>query len=117
MWMRLGLADVMANDYQKLASLAPPVNINIYGPRQTQELVDVAFRYINVPYSVFAAESSAGNVNKTLKSPFVAHDVQEGLVYQDDKIRVTAVENSHYSLMPARFRKQMKSYSYRFVPD
>ena len=58
MWMRLGLADVMANDYQKLASLAAPVNIKIYGPRQTQELVDVAFRYIDVPYSVFAAESS-----------------------------------------------------------
>src|SRR6185437_4172291 len=32
---------------------------------------------------------------------------------QDNKIRVTAAENSHYILMSAEMQKQMKSYSYR----
>jgi ribonuclease BN (tRNA processing enzyme) len=38
----------------------------------------------------------------------------DGLVYQDDRIRVTAVENTHYQLMAAKYRARMKSFAYRF---
>lgn len=108
----LDLADVMANDFFNLDLVDAAHTINIYGPPQTKELVEAAFRYISIPFGVFAAE---GLGDTRLANPFEAHDIQhDGLAYQDDKIRVIAAENSHYALMPAQFRTQMKSYSYRF---
>lgn len=113
----LGLADVMGNDFFRLNLAGSTQTINIYGPPQTKDLVDAAFHYISFGFTAFAAEPSpirAGLVNGKLKSPFVAHEVQhDGVFYQDDKIRVTAVENTHYVLMPAELRQKMKSYSYR----
>lgn len=113
----LGLADVMANDFFRLNTTSSSTSINIYGPPQTQELVEAAFHYITMGFRAFAAEPGATQdalVNGEFKSPFVAHEIQgAGLVYQDEKIRVTAAENSHYVLMPSQSRQQTKSYSYR----
>src|SRR5690348_918495 len=113
----LGLADVMANDYFHLDLASDARKINIYGPPQTSELVDAAFQYISIPFEVFAAEKPGfqlGRRNHGLTSPFVAHEIDnEGVVYRDDKIQITAAENSHYALMPAQFRAHFKSYSYR----
>lgn len=36
------------------------------------------------------------------------------MVFQDDKIKVTAAENTHYQLMRAKYHATMKSYAYRF---
>lgn len=108
----LGLAEVMANDFFNVDLVGAMHTINIYGPPQTKELVEAAFRYISVPFGVFAAERFG---DTRLRNPFEAHDIpHDGLVYQDDKIRVLAAENTHYALIPANFRTQMKSYSYRF---
>ena len=113
----LGLVDVMANDYFHLDLASDARKINIYGPPQTSELVEAAFHYISIPFEVFAAEKPGfqlGRPNHGLTSPFVAHEVDgEGDVYRDDKIQITAAENSHYALMPAQFRAHFKSYSYR----
>jgi ribonuclease BN (tRNA processing enzyme) len=110
----LGLADVMGNDFFELGQSSARRTISIYGPPLTRALVSAAFRYISIPFSVFAAESSSSGIGPILVNPFVAHEIQHGgLIYQDDKIRVIAAENSHYALMPAGFRKRMKSYSYR----
>ena len=113
----LGLADLMANDYFHLDLAADPRKINIYGPPQTNELVEAAFHYISIPFGVFAAEKPGfqlGHPNNGLTSPFVVHEIDgEGVVYHDDKIQITAAENSHYALMPAQFRAHFKSYSYR----
>lgn len=113
----LGLADVMANDFFLLNARSSTTVIDIYGPPQTKELVDAAFHYITYGFTAFAAEPGAiraGLVNGEISSPFVAHDIQgDGLAYQDERIRVTAAENTHYALMPAQSRQQMKSYSYR----
>ena len=110
----LGLADVMANDYLYDAEL-----INIYGPPQTRQLVDAAFRYIEVGFRPFAMEGPAGSrmaSNGALASPFVAHEFgRDGPIFQDGKIRVEAAENSHYALMTTPQRKEMKSYSYRIT--
>lgn len=85
---------------------------NLYGPAGTAEMVAAAIRYISVPMDTFAAEGMTGKDND---DSFLAHDiVHPGLIYQDDKIKVTAIENSHYSLMPASSAAVMKSYSYRF---
>ncbi len=108
----LDLADVMANDFFNMDLADAAHTINIYGPPQTKELVEAAFRYISIPFGVFADEQFG---DTRPRNPFVAHDIpRDGVVYQDDKIRVIAAENSHYALMPAHFRTQMKSYSYRF---
>ena len=113
----LGLADVMANDFFHLDLAGDPRKINIYGPPQTSELVEAAFHYISIPFGVFAAEKPGfqlGQPNRGLTSPFVAHEIDgEGVVYRDDKIQITAAENSHYALMPEQFRAHFKSYSYR----
>lgn len=118
----LGLADVMANDFFTLNLAASPQTIDIYGPPKTKQLVDAAFQYLTNGFETFAAEPGAiraGLVNGALRSPFAAHEIQhDGLVFQDDKIRVTTAENSHYALMPSPARDEMKSYSYRIeTPD
>lgn len=113
----LGLADVMANDYFSLNLLGSSETMDIYGPPQTAALVDAAFHYLAFGFTAFAAEPSA--LGQALKargpsSPFIAHEIaKDGLVYSDDKVRVTAAENSHYTFMEANDRKRMKSYSYR----
>ena len=113
----LGLVDVMANDYFHLDFASDARKINIYGPPQTSELVEAAFHYISIPFEVFSADEPGfqlGRPNHGLTSPFVAHEVDgEGVVYRDDKIEITAAENSHYAFMPAQLRAHFKSYSYR----
>lgn len=109
----LGLADVLANDFQNGDRLGPDHTISIYGPPQTKALVDAAWRYISIPYAVFAAEAAGPNGGVPAIAPFSTHEIGEGVVYQDDRIRVVAAENTHYALMPAGARANMKSYSYR----
>lgn len=110
----LGLVDVLANDYRHLDLDAPasPQEFNVYGPPETPALVSAAYDYIKIPYGIFAAEPLG---RSALFDPFKAHAIDhDGLVYQDDKIRVTAAENTHYQLMPEKYHASLKSYSYRF---
>lgn len=113
----LGLADVMANDFFELRGANSSQTIEIYGPPQTKQLVDAAFEYISIPFRVFAAEppsSYTKGADGKFITPFKTHEIEnDGVVFQDDKIRVTATENTHYALMAAELRKKMKSYSYR----
>ena len=112
----LGLADVMANDYFRLRAPRSTPSIHIYGPPPTKELVEAAFRYITITVRPFASENRSDFhvVNGEFASPFVAHEIDhEGVIFQDDKIRVTAAENTHYALMPGEDRKHLKSFSYR----
>jgi hypothetical protein len=50
---------------------------------------------------------------------FFGHDVGSGVIYQDDNIKVMAVENTHFKLHQAGPAVgKYKSYSYRFdAPD
>lgn len=108
----LGLADVMANDFWRGQSPGAARTMNIYGPPETAEFVKAALNYINIPFGIFEAEGLRGSVSA---DHFEAHEIsKDGAVYRDDKIRVIAAENSHYTLIPAGFRARMKSYSYRF---
>jgi ribonuclease BN (tRNA processing enzyme) len=110
----LGLADVLANDFLSVHANPSGTSqeFNIYGPPETPALVSAAYAYITIPYGIFAAE---GLVKSTLPDPFRTHVIDhDGMVYHDDRIRVTAAENTHYRLIPAKYRASMKSYSYRF---
>ncbi len=110
----LGLVAVLANDFNRTDPTGGPRatgTFDIYGPPQTTALVAAAWSFIRIPYSIFAAEHIGGG---TITNPFRVHIIdRDGLVYQDDRIRVTAVENTHYRLMPAQDTARMKSYSYR----
>lgn len=112
----LGLADVMANDFVHADLFGAAASFNIYGPPQTRELVDAAFHFITIGFRPFEAENpSAYRLgNGQFASPFVAHEFdRDGVIFRDDKISVTAAENSHYALMPTQQREVLKSYSYR----
>lgn len=101
-------------DNQRNADSAPPVQI--YGPPATTFLVKTALDYLSVSARVFSAETPMVQP----EGRFQAHDIDhDGLIYKDDLVRVTAVENTHFNFPPssAAFGKD-KSYSYRFdTPD
>lgn len=112
----LGLADVMANDFAREDLFGTTGSFDIYGPPQTRELVDAAFRFITIGFRPFEAENPSARrvINGQFVSPFVAHEFnRDGVIFRDDKINVTAAENSHYALMPSPQREVLKSYSYR----
>lgn len=109
----LDLANIMASDFfnSSWGEGAGTSRWNIYGPPGTKKMVAAAVEYISVPFNTFAAE---GVVPWDVESHFVAHEIPgSGLVFQDDKIRITAVENTHFITMPDKYRKTMKTYSYR----
>lgn len=115
----LDLANIMANDFLNIGwANDGGAKYNVYGPPGTVDLVDAAVRYFAVPYRVFAEEGLGGNIQSDfvgkIRSHFDAHDVAgAGLVYQDKNIRVTAIENSHFVLMPQTYRAAERSYAYR----
>ena len=113
----LGLSDVMGDDFFLLNLRGASDSIGIYGPPQTRDLVDSAFRFITIAARPFAVENPKTYPplnHGRFTSPFKVHEFnRDGLIYHDDKIRVTAAENSHYALMIPQERRIFKSYSYR----
>lgn len=84
----------------------PPMRF--YGPSATSELVQIAQRYMSVTERIFRAEvpmvPSDGR--------FEGHDITaDGIVFRDDRVVVTAAENTHFG---STQRQGDKSYSYRF---
>lgn len=89
--------------------------IFVYGPPRTEELVRAAVRYFNISAEIRIAD---GGRSVPIVQVFFGHDVGTGLVYQDDNIKVTAVENSHFSFHEGPAAGKHKSYAYRFeTPD
>ncbi|MDE3110283.1 MAG: MBL fold metallo-hydrolase, partial [Acidobacteriota bacterium] len=110
----LGLSGVLENDFlsDDFGGRGRSHTFNIYGPPPTAQLVRAAYNYIRISYSTFAAENLGASA---LADPFEAHEIdRDGVVFHDDKIRVTAAENTHFQLMPGEYRARMKSYAYRF---
>jgi ribonuclease BN (tRNA processing enzyme) len=97
-------------DNERRARNAPVVQI--YGPPATSELVHSALEFLDVSARIFSSEVPM----LPLAGRFAAHDISaDGVVFQDERVKVTAAENTHYHLPPgsAAFAKD-KSYSYRF---
>jgi len=117
----MGLADIMATDFFEGGGAGTAGPFNIYGPPDTKELVQAGFNFISVGFRPFAAAPPTAYRIRgdQFVSPFVAHEIaREGLVFDDGTIRVIAVENSHYVMIPAGVRPQFKTYSYRIeTPD
>lgn len=86
--------------------------INVYGPPRTNELVKAAIQYFTISAEIRIRD---GGKTVPLSQVFFGHDVGTGVVFQDENVKVTAVENSHFDFHKDR---NDKSYSYRFeTPD
>lgn len=95
--------------------------INIWGPHGTRDMLSSAVDYLKTNENLYAAILP---LQPPMAQVTTAHDVSADarrvLIFQDDLVRVYAVENSHYSAIPEAKRHggAWKSYSYRFeTPD
>jgi len=100
---------------------AGPQPMQVYGPPGTKRTVDGAHAFYAEATDIFATQLPP---RPPLAQLFKGTDVDAGasptVIYQDDLIRVLAVENSHYQTIRPELRKGMtwKSYSYRVeTPD
>lgn len=82
--------------------------MRFYGPVATGELVNAAYQFLSVSERIFRA----GVPMPPAAGRFEGHDIRaNGVFYKDDRLTVTAVENTHYhGAAPG----PDKSYSLRF---
>jgi ribonuclease BN (tRNA processing enzyme) len=85
--------------------------INVYGPPQTEELVKAAVQYFTISADIRIAD---GGRTIPIGQLFFGHDVGTGVIYNDDNIRVTTIENTHFDFQKIPASARQKSYSYRF---
>ncbi|MBM3777585.1 MAG: MBL fold metallo-hydrolase [Acidimicrobiia bacterium] len=89
--------------------------IEIYGPPGTEAIVAGAIQYATINFLTCWTEGK----RTPMEDVFHARDVTPGVVFTDDRVTVTAVENSHFQFpegTPAYGKAA--SYSYRFdTPD
>jgi len=113
----LDLVGLMGNAAFTADALPDPQPLRIYGPPGTVAMSEAAIAYLGVPFGQFAAERLRAPWPP--KDVFDVHDVaQDGLVFSDDRIRVYASENSHFSQMSPQDRRGRLAFSYRVeTPD
>ena len=112
-----GLGSVVSNiaahrQYVKVGQKSPP--LTIYGPSPIKALIDASLQFAIVHDRLFHADMpSLAPFDPRL---YVTHEITHGgLVYKDDGVTVTAVENTHYqhpSYGPDGTKDM--SFSYRF---
>jgi ribonuclease BN (tRNA processing enzyme) len=101
-----GLATLLTSEWEY--QRAEP--IDIYGSG-VEALVKGAIDYLTPNAEIRWAEGK----RRPMADIFHGHDVAPGLVYQDENVKVTAVENTHFHFQPGTppYGKY-RSYSYRF---
>ena len=85
--------------------------INVYGPPRTEELVKAAVQYFTISAEIRIAD---GGRTIPIEQLFFGHDVGPGMIYQDENVKVTAIENTHFGFHKGAAAGKHKSYSYRF---
>ena len=83
--------------------------------RARKKLVKAAVHYYGISAEIRIAD---GGRSKPIAQVFYGHDRDAGAFYQDANIKVTAIENTHFSFHKGEAAGKHKSYSYRFeTPD
>jgi ribonuclease BN (tRNA processing enzyme) len=85
--------------------------INVYGPPRTEDLVKAAVQYFTISAEIRIAD---GGRTIPIGQLFFGHDGSAGVIYQDENIKVTAIENTHFAFHKGPAAGKHKSYSYRF---
>ena len=91
--------------------VANSTGIEVIGPPRTAEMVKGMVALSAIDWDIRAAQG--GQPAAQMAAMYKARDVQPGLVYQDEIVKVTAFENTHFNLKgtPAAGNK---SYAYKF---
>jgi ribonuclease BN (tRNA processing enzyme) len=90
----------------------PTKVVGIYGPPGTAAGVQGLVQFVNVNAEI---RISDGTKTITATELFSGKDTDEGLVFQDANIKVTAVENTHFHFPPGTpGYGKYRSYAYRF---
>jgi ribonuclease BN (tRNA processing enzyme) len=90
----------------------PTKVIGIYGPPGTAASVQGLLQFVNVNGEIRISDGT-----KTIPATklFSSKDSDEGLVFEDENIKATAVENTHFHFPPGSLGfGKYKSYAYRF---
>lgn len=91
-------------------------SMDIYGPPGTSEVVEAVINFIDIDTRIRQEDEASDPVD--LRQLFKSTDVDTGQFYKDDKIKVIAVENSHFQFPKGSpLASRYKSYSYRFETD
>ena len=85
--------------------------INVYGPPRTEALVKAAVQYFAISAEIRIAD---GGRTIPIGQLLFGHDVGPGTIYQDENVKVTAIENTHFGFHKGAAAGKHKSYSYRF---
>jgi ribonuclease BN (tRNA processing enzyme) len=86
--------------------------LEIIGPPKTVELVNGMVALAKINWDI--RQEQGGATAAQMVAMFKARDVEPGLVYQDDNVKVTAFENEHFHLKGTP-QAANKSYAYKFV--
>jgi ribonuclease BN (tRNA processing enzyme) len=86
--------------------------VQVIGPPRTKALVEGLLSYLNVNREIRTVEQPR------LKAPpasyVEAREVEPGVVYSDENLRVTAAENTHFHIAANSTAVRNRSYAYRF---
>lgn len=86
--------------------------VGIYGPPGTVASVQGLMQFVTVNAEI---RISDGTKSIPATRLFISKDIDEGLVFQDANVRVTAVENTHFHFPPGSpGYGKYRSYAYRF---
>lgn len=86
--------------------------MTVYGPAGTVHMRDAFLSFLE---PVAATAGRPPPPASELKAVFGAQDIDEGLVFSDDHVRVTAIENCHYHPPPGPApHPRQRSFSFRF---
>jgi len=90
--------------------------MTLIGPPGTNHMLDGLLAFQGVNAEIRMAEQRGRLADP--KTLFAAREVGTGLVFSDDRVKVTAVENTHYHIEDEAVSAGNRSYSYRFeMPD
>ena len=104
-----GLGALIASNW----SVVRQTPLAIFGPTGTVKLVESALAYFSVSERTFGRESATAATMSGIPKPTEVRG--SGPVYEDDRIRVIAAENSHYATVcqVAADCPDLKSFAYR----
>src|SRR5262249_10167787 len=107
-----GLPSLMLMQYDALRTKP----VHVYGPPGTAAIVTGILPFLEVNAEV---RISDGTRTALASKGFSGHDKEPGLIFQDENLKVTAVENSHFHFpQGSPGHGKYKSYALRFdAPD
>jgi ribonuclease BN (tRNA processing enzyme) len=86
--------------------------LEIIGPPRTADFVTAVRAILRFNEEIRAEQGGASVA--AAEAMYKARDVQPGLVYSDDNVKVTAKENAHFHFTAGSTASPNKSYAYRF---